>query len=86
MMSAPLRLLAIGEVMAEIRAADAPAGTPGIAPGFAPGFAVQFGGDTYNTAVYAARLVGDVDSVAYLTRIGRDPLSTGWMEAARGEL
>ena len=89
MMSAPLRLLAIGEVMAEIRAADAPAGTPGIAPGiapgFAPGFAVQFGGDTYNTAVYAARLVGDVDSVAYLTRIGRDPLSTGWMEAARGE-
>ena len=67
MMSAPLRLLAIGEVMAEIRAADAPAGTPGIAtgiaPGFAPGFAVQFGGDTYNTAVYAARLDGSYENL-----------------------
>ena len=41
-----LRLLAIGEVMAEIR-------TEGN-----EGFALGFAGDSYNTAVYAARNPG----------------------------
>lgn len=76
MSSAP-RLLAIGEVMAEIRAADG-----GMNP---PGFAVGFAGDTYNTAVYAARQMGDAGTVAYMTRIGLEPLSTAWMAAARAE-
>jgi len=72
-----LRLLAIGEVMAEIR--------PATGVSDAPGFAVGFAGDTYNTAVYAARRIGDAGSVAYMTRIGCEPLSAAWMAAARDE-
>ena len=67
-----IRLLAIGEVMAEIR-------TRG------DGFAVGFAGDSYNTAVYAARCLGEAGSVAYKTRIGRDPLSRAFMDHAGGE-
>jgi 2-dehydro-3-deoxygluconokinase len=75
-MSAGLRLLAIGEVMAEIRASG---------PSDTSGFAVGFAGDTYNTAVYAARRIGTAGSVAYMTRIGQETLSTAWMAAARAE-
>ena len=56
-------LLAIGEVMAEIR-------TDGEA-----GFALGFAGDSYNTAVYAAREIPAPGAVAYLTRVGSEPLS-----------
>ena len=57
------RLLAIGEVMAEIRSAGD------------GNFAMGFAGDTYNTALYAARQLGVTGAVSYLTRIGADPLS-----------
>ena len=67
------RLLAIGEVMAEIRTAGD------------DGFALGFAGDTYNTAVYAAREIGVPDAVAYLTRVGSEPLSAALMERAAGE-
>lgn len=71
-----VRLLAIGEVMAEIRtAADG-------------GFAMGFAGDTYNTAVYAARALGGNGGnggVAYLTRIGTEPLSAALMQQAAAE-
>jgi len=67
------RLLAIGEVMAEIR-------TSGDG-----GFAMGFAGDTYNTAVYAARALGTAGDVAYLTRVGTEPLSAALMEQAAEE-
>lgn len=71
-----VRLLAIGEVMAEIR-------TQGV--GFAGGFAVGFAGDTYNTAIYAARQLGVPGQVGYVTRIGMDPLSKGLLDHATAE-
>ncbi|MEC8145340.1 MAG: sugar kinase [Pseudomonadota bacterium] len=67
------RLLAIGEVMAEIRTAGD------------DGFALGFAGDTYNTAVYAAREIGVPGAVAYLTRVGSEPLSVALVERAAGE-
>ena len=67
-----IRLLAIGEVMAEIRSQD-------------DGFAVGFAGDTYNTAVYAARQLGASGQVGYVTRIGREPLSMALLDHASAE-
>ena len=62
------RLLAIGEVMLEIRSTGDGK------------FAMGFAGDTYNTAVYAARQLGVAGAVSYLTRIGPDPLSFALMD------
>jgi len=67
------KLLAIGEVMAEIRQDEA------------AGFAVGFAGDTYNTAVYFARAHAAAGSVSYLTAIGTDPLSQAFRQAAADE-
>ena len=68
------KLLAIGEVMAEIRQDQA------------AGFAVGFAGDTYNTAVYFARAHGAAaDAVSYLTAIGTDPLSLAFRRTATDE-
>ncbi len=67
-----IRLLAIGEVMAEIRSQDA-------------GFAVGFAGDTYNTAIYAARQLGAPGQVGYVTRIGDEPLSQALLSGAAAE-
>lgn len=65
------RILCIGEAMAEIRRDG-------------PGYAVGFAGDTFNTAVYCRRnLKGG--AVGYLTRVGTDPLSDGFLELARRE-
>ncbi|MFD0917186.1 sugar kinase [Pseudahrensia aquimaris] len=72
-MAEPLDLLAIGEVMAEIRQ-DADVG-----------FQVGFAGDTYNTAVYCARARGRAGSVAYFSRVGTDPLSEQFMKQAEAE-
>jgi len=68
-----LRLLSIGEVMAEIR-------TEG-----ETGFAIGFAGDSYNTAVYAAREIPPPGGVAYLTRVGSEPLSTAFVKQAADE-
>jgi len=67
------RLLAIGEVMAEIT-------TDGDS-----GFALGFAGDSYNTAVYAARETGAPGAVAYLTRVGSEPLSAAFVKQATEE-
>ena len=67
-----IRLLAIGEVMAEIRSHD-------------DGFVVGFAGDTYNTAVYAARQLGAAGQVGYVTRVGREPLSRALVAQAVAE-
>ncbi len=66
-----MRILCIGEAMAEIR-------------GDSAGFAVGFAGDTFNTAVYCRRLLRQ-GSVGYQTRIGMDPLSEGFLRLARAE-
>lgn len=68
-----VRLLAIGEVMAEIRV------------GAEGGFVLGFAGDTYNTAVYAAREMRQTGSVGYVTRIGREPLSKALLDQAATE-
>lgn len=54
-------IVAVGECMLELRAAD-------------DGWQLGCGGDTFNTAVYLARLDEDV---AYLTALGDDPFSAG---------
>ena len=66
-------LLAIGEVMAEIR-------TEGDEE-----FALGFAGDSYNTAVYAAREIRVPGAVAYLTRVGSEPLSAVFVKQAADE-
>ena len=66
-------LLAIGEVMAEIR-------TEGD-----EGFALGFAGDSYNTAVYAAREIRVPGAVAYLSRVGSEPLSAAFVKQAADE-
>ena len=78
-----MRVLSIGECMAEL----APAGAPKT-------YRLGFAGDTYNTAWYLARLGVAVD---YLTSVGDDPISgrmvaameaagvgTRWVEALPG--
>jgi 2-dehydro-3-deoxygluconokinase len=65
------RILCIGEAMAEIRRDGA-------------GFAVGFAGDSFNTAVYCRRRLKG-GSVAYLTRVGNEPLSEGFLRLARTE-
>lgn len=58
-----MRLLAIGECMAEL----APAGTPG-------DFQLGFAGDTFNTAWYLARCAPHIQ-VSFLTSVGDDAIS-----------
>lgn len=67
-----MRILCVGEVMAEIR-------------GQGYGFAVGFAGDTFNTAVYAKRRLGARGQVAYLTRVGCEGLSDGVLRLAQAE-
>jgi len=65
------RILCIGEAMAEIRRDG-------------PSYAVGFAGDTFNTAVYCRRRLKG-GTVGYLTRVGIDPLSDGFLALARKE-
>ena len=66
-------LLAIGEVMAEVR------------QDLTGGFRVGFAGDTFNTAVYCARESDPSARIGYCTRVGRDPLSHAFLSAAKNE-
>jgi len=65
-----MKIACIGECMIEI--SNLPDG----------GAARHFGGDTLNTAVYLARLGGEVD---YLTALGDDPYSDDMIAAWAGE-
>jgi len=66
-------LLAVGEAMAEIRQSpDA-------------SFTVSYAGDTYNTAIYCSRCLPQSSSVAYMTRVGTDPLSLSFTTTAQRE-
>lgn len=64
-----MRVLAIGECMAELAPADEPGN-----------YRLGFAGDTFNTAWYLARLRPDLD-VAFFTAIGTDPLSLKMRQA-----
>ena len=68
-----LDFLAIGEAMAELRREESGE------------YRVGFAGDTFNTAVYCARILGARGRVGYLTRIGADPLSQSFLDMAHGE-
>lgn len=66
------RVLCIGECMAELSANDA------------GGWRLGFGGDTLNTALYMARLLGP-GAVGYATRLGDDPYSARMRAAWEAE-
>lgn len=65
-----MRIICAGEAMGELRHA-------------ASGFALGFAGDTFNMAVYLRRL--GIARVDYLTRVGRDPVSDGFLALAAAE-
>jgi 2-dehydro-3-deoxygluconokinase len=67
------RLVAIGECMIELRA------------GLADHPSLGFGGDTLNTAVYAARTAHGGLDVAYATALGDDPFSARMMASWEAE-
>lgn len=67
-----MKVLSIGEIMVEMAPADG-----GL-------FRMGFAGDTFNTAWYARRLLGDAHDVAYGSVIGTDAVSedmAGFIEA-----
>jgi 2-dehydro-3-deoxygluconokinase len=66
------RVLCIGECMAELSADEG------------GGYRLGFGGDTLNTALYMARLLGP-GAVGYVTRLGDDPYSARMRAAWEAE-
>ena len=68
-----LKLLAIGEAMAELRQSDD------------GNFNVGFAGDTVNTAIYCARALAATDTVGFMSRVGVDPLSQSFLDFASKE-
>ena len=72
-----LDLISIGEAMAELR--------NGAVAGSRADFKVGFAGDTYNTAVYCKRSMGEGAKVGFFTRVGQDPLSAEFVVRAQEE-
>lgn len=70
-----LQIACIGECMIELNEAAEQAGL----------LRRSFGGDTLNTAVYAARCLTDAASVAYVTALGDDPFSDELIAAWQAE-
>jgi 2-dehydro-3-deoxygluconokinase len=68
-----LRIAAMGECMAEF------------APLSSSGYQLGFAGDTYNTAVYLKRLLGNYHAVSYVTCVGDDDLSVQMLDHIREE-
>ena len=64
-----VNIIVIGECMVEL-SGDA-----------AKGWHLGFGGDTLNTAVYLARLLGKQAQISYLTRLGGDPFGTRMLQS-----
>lgn len=67
------RILAVGECMAELSPPDKQGGRR-----------LGYGGDTLNTALYMARLLGK-GLVGYVTRLGDDPMSMEMVATWRSE-
>ncbi len=63
------RIIAIGECMAELSG------------NAAKGWRLGYGGDTLNTSVYLARLLGDTARVSYMTRLGGDPFASKMLQS-----
>lgn len=78
-MTAPMtpRVLCVGECMAEL-------GADGARDKGGGGYRLGFGGDTLNTALYMARLLGP-GQVGYVTRLGDDPYSARMRAAWEAE-
>ena len=72
-------IVCLGECMIEL--SDA----PGAARGEVPRMRRAFGGDTLNTAVYAARCAGRSARVDYVTALGDDPFSAEMIAAWSAE-
>lgn len=73
------RITVLGECMVEL----SPEAAEGSGDGGAPLYRMGFAGDTFNTAIYMARLG---DEVAYCTALGQgDPFSEGVLSAMRRE-
>lgn len=68
-----LRIAAVGECMAEF------------SPLASSRYQLGFAGDTYNTAVYLKRLLGNDHAVSYVTCVGDDDLSVQMIEQIRKE-
>ncbi|MFK8081594.1 MAG: sugar kinase [Granulosicoccus sp.] len=68
-----LKLLAIGEAMAELRQSAM------------SDYSVGFAGDTFNTAVYCSRALPPEAKVSFMTRVGMDPLSQSFLDLANSE-
>ena len=45
-----------------------------------------FAGDTFNTAVYASRLLARSGSVGFMSRVGEDPLSSDFAISPKDRL
>jgi len=71
-MTKTLRILCIGEAMIELR----PDGDT---------YQSSVAGDTYNTAVYMKRLLGERAQISYFTALGDDPASATIMNACKAE-
>jgi 2-dehydro-3-deoxygluconokinase len=71
------KIACIGECMIELASASGDAG----------GYLLErrYGGDTLNTCVYLARLLGPSFELHYVTRLGDDPFSRSMIEAWKAE-
>jgi 2-dehydro-3-deoxygluconokinase len=69
----PIRVASIGECMIELRHLSEAR------------LDLAFGGDTFNTAAYLARLAGDTLAVDYVTALGDDPYSAAMRAAIAAE-
>ena len=67
-----MRIVCAGEVMAELC-------------GEGGAFVVGFAGDSFNTAVYCRRAIGSAGVIDYVTRIGTEGLSDGFLRLADAE-
>jgi 2-dehydro-3-deoxygluconokinase len=72
-MTRNIRIASIGECMIELRHLTGSA------------LEMAFGGDTFNTAAYLARLGGDGVAVDYVTALGDDPYSAAMRDAIAAE-
>lgn len=62
------RIIVIGECMVELSGSAA------------KGWHLGFGGDTLNTTIYLARLLGEQAQISYMTKLGGDPYGTRMLQ------
>lgn len=67
------KLLCIGEAMAELKRVPD------------QDWSLGFAGDTFNTAVYASRLMRRPGAVGFMSRVGEDPLSSDFRSFVKAE-